>query len=34
MVDEIAFVTGPSGEIEEFISDSYGRFKRVKEQAN
>jgi hypothetical protein len=32
MIDEITFVTGPSGEIEEFISDAYGAFKRVKDQ--
>ena len=32
MIDEITFVTGPSGEIEEFISDAYGTFKRVKDQ--
>jgi hypothetical protein len=32
MVDEINFVIGPSGEIDEFISDAYGTFKRVKDQ--
>lgn len=34
MIDEIAFVTAGSKEIEEFISDACGAFKRVKDQGN